>query len=107
MAEFVALFQIGEDRYGYKYGSTKMRANSVPLYKCIRGTDQNCDERCLWLYKSFDGHWIATEAPKISTDPINTGNPKFRTLHPLEDIRAGRELQWQYFKEQHWSGKGP
>ena len=106
MAEFLALSQIGEDRYGYKYRSTKMRANTALVYQCIRCTDQNCDEKCLWLYKSLDGHWIATEAPKISTDPINTGNPKFRTLHPVEDIRAGRELQWQYFKEQtlEWEG---
>ena len=100
MAEFVALFQIGEDKYGCKYGSTNMKANSAPVYKCIRGTDLHCDERCLWLYKSFEGHWIATEASKISRDPINTGRPTFRTEDAVEgDIHVQRELQWQYFKE--------
>jgi hypothetical protein len=106
MAEFVALFQIGEDRYGYKYGSTKMRANSAPVYKCIRGTDQNSVVNCLWLYRSSDGHWIAIEAPKTSLDPINGGQPTFRTKDPVEDIRARRELQWQYFEKRtsEWEG---
>ena len=101
-----ALFQVGEDRYGYKYRSTNMRANAAPVYQCIRSTDETCEQKCLWLYKSSDGHWIATEALKISTDPINTSNPKFRTLHPVEDIRAHRELQWQYFMAQtlEWEG---
>jgi hypothetical protein len=95
-----ALFQIGEDKYGYKYRSTKMRANSSPVYQCIRGTDQNCVVKCLWLYRSSDGHWIAIEAPKTSSNPINEGHPTFRTEDAVEgDIHVQRELQWQYFKE--------
>ena len=68
-----ALFQIGEDRYGYKYRLSKMRANGWPVYQCIRSADPNCAVKCLWLYKSSDGHWVATEAPKTSLDPINGG----------------------------------
>jgi hypothetical protein len=100
MAEFVALFQIGEDKYGYKYGSTNMRANSAPVYKCFRGTDQSPVGNCLWLYRSSDRHWIAIDAPKTTEDPINGGQPTFRTKDEVEgDIRVQRELQWQYFKE--------
>jgi hypothetical protein len=106
MAEFVALFQIGEDRYGYKYGSTKMRANSAPVYQCIRGTDQNCVVNCLWLYRSSDGHWIAIEAPKTSLGPITEGDPTFRTLDPVEDIHVRQQLQWQYCKPQTWEWEG-
>ena len=110
MAEFFdpasALFQIGEDRYGYKYRLSKMRANGWPVYQCIRSTDPNCAAKCLWLYKSSDGHWVATEAPKTSLDPINGGTPTFRTVNPVEDIRARQQLQWQYFKPQslEWEG---
>ena len=93
-----ALFQIGENKYGYKYRSTEMRANSSPVYQCIRTTDVNDTVKCLWLYKSGDGHWIATEAPKTSSDPINGGTPTVRTPVPVEDIRVRQALHWQYFK---------
>ena len=101
-----ALFQIGEDKYGYKYRSTKMRANSSPVYQCIRTTDVNDTVKCLWLYKSGDGHWIATDAPKTSSDPINGGTPTFRTTVPVEDIRVRQALHWQYFKPMtlEWEG---
>jgi hypothetical protein len=106
MAEFLALFQIGEDRYGYKYRRSNMRANACPVYQCIRGKDENDEMKCLWLYKSVDGHWIATEAPKTSLDPINEGAPMFRTLDPVEDIHVRQQLQWQYFKPQTWEWEG-
>ena len=101
-----ALFQIGEDKYGYKYRSTKTRANSSPVYQCIRSADVNDTVKCLWLYKSGDGHWIATDAPKTSSDPINGGTPKFRTTVPVEDIRVRQALHWQYFKPMtlEWEG---
>jgi hypothetical protein len=106
MAEFVALFQIGEDKYGYKYGSTNMRANSAPVYKCFRGTDQSPVGNCLWLYRSSDRHWIAIDAPKTAEDPINGGQPTFRTQDPVEDISVRQTLQWQYFENRtlEWAG---
>ena len=101
-----SVFQIGEDRYGYKYRMSKMRTNGCLVYQCIRGKDQNCSEKCLWLYKSADGHWIATEAPKTSKDPINGGDPMFRTKNPVENINVQQQLEWQYFKPQtlEWEG---
>jgi len=110
MSEFFdpaqAVFQIGEGRYGYKYRRSKMQTNHCPVYQCIRGKDQNCSVKCLWLYKSVDGHWIATEAPKTSLDPINEGDPTFRTLDLVEDIHVRQQLQWQYFKPQTWEWEG-
>ena len=101
-----ALFQIGEDKYGYKYRLTKIRANNAPVYQCVRSTEPGCMVNCLWLYKSADGHWIATQAPKTSNDPINEGTPTFRTKDPVEDIRVRQTLQWQYFKPEsvEWEG---
>jgi hypothetical protein len=101
-----ALFQVGEDKYGYKYRPTNMHANASPVYQCIRCTDPNCMVKCLWLYKSVDGHWIATEAPKTSDDPINGGMPTFRTAGPVENICRYQTLDWQYFKTRtlEWSG---
>ena len=93
-----ALFQVGEDKYGYKYRPTNMHANGYPVYQCIRCTDPNCMVKCLWLYKSVDGHWIATEAPKTSDEPINGGMPTFRTAGPVENICRYQTLDWQYFK---------
>jgi hypothetical protein len=101
-----ALFQVGEDKYGYKYRSTKMRANSSPVYQCIRTTDVNCMVKCLWLYKSADGHWIATEAPKTSDDPINEGMPTFRTAGPVDNICRYQTLDWQYFKTHTFEWEG-
>ena len=83
-----------------------MRANACPVYQCIRGKDENDEMKCLWLYKSVDGHWIATEAWKTSLDPINEGDPMFRTLDPVEDIHVRQQLQWQYFKPQTWEWEG-
>jgi len=101
-----ALFQIGEDKYGYKYRLTKMRANGSPVFQCIRSTEPGCMVKCLWLYRSADGHWIATEASKTEDDPINEGTPTFRTKDPVEDIRVRQTLQWQYFKPEsvEWEG---
>ena len=93
----MALFQIGEDKYGYKYRSSNMKANGSVVYQCIRATDNNAHADCLWLYKSHDGHWIATEAPKTCTDPVNQGQPKFRTCEVEHDIREPKWLQWSWF----------
>ena len=104
MAEFAAVFQIGEDKYGYKYGLTNMRTNSAPVYKCLRGTDQSPVGNCLWLYRSSDWHWIAIDAPKTAEDPINGGQPTFRTQDPVEDISVRQTLQGQYFENRTWAG---
>ena len=101
-----AVFQIGEDNYGYKYRSSTMRCNGSPVYQCIRCIDPNCMVKCLWLYKSADGHWIATEAPKTAFDPINGGTPTFRTTVPVEDITWHHTLDWQYFKTSAFEWEG-
>jgi hypothetical protein len=105
----VALFQIGEDKYGYKYSASTMKVNGSPVYQCIRSSDINDATKCLWLYKSSDGHWIATNAPKTSSDPVNGGIPKFRTTEPVDCIRVRQMLYWHYFKEatEQWEGSLP
>ena len=105
----VALFQIGEDKYGYKYSASTMKVNGSPVYQCIRSSDVNSLVRCLWLYKSGDGHWIATDAPKNSSDPVNGGIPKFRTTEPVDCIRVRQMLHWHWFKEatEQWEGALP
>jgi hypothetical protein len=102
-------FQIGEDKYGYKYSASTMKVNGSPVYQCIRSSDVNSLVRCLWLYKSSDGHWIATDAPKNSSDPVNGGIPKFRTTEPVDCIRVRQMLHWHWFKEatEQWEGALP
>ena len=76
------------------------------MYKCIRSTTVDYEKR-LFLYRTLSGHWIATEAFKDHTDPVNNGQPKFRTLHPIEDIsRPVLEVVWQWFdtKDNTWKG---
>ena len=73
-----------------------MKANGSPVYQCMRPTD-NKVHNCLWHHKSHDGHWIATEAPKTCTDPVNQGQPKFRTCEVEHDVREPKWLQWSWF----------
>ena len=60
---------------------------------------------CLWLYQSHDGHWIATEAPKTCRDPVNEGQPKFRTIEQVGNIEEGQWLQWAWFEASTLSWK--
>ena len=96
-AAVMALFQIGEDYYGYKYSMTNKKTNSAPIYQCCRSTNWTDHKNCLWLYKSEDGHWIATKAPKTCDDPVNEGQPKFRTCEQVHDIEEGQWLEWSWF----------
>jgi len=93
-----ALFQIGEDKYGYKYRLTNKRSNGAPIYQCCCSTEANDNANCLWLYQSQDRHWIATEAPKTCRDPVNEGQPKFRTIEQVRNIEEGQWLQWAWFE---------
>jgi hypothetical protein len=101
-------FQVGEDKYNYKYYPSTFEVNGKPIYKCRRGTDEANTDYCLWLYKSADGHRVAAEAARSSGDPVNTSQPKFRTLDPLEDIlEATGAMYWQWFDDAkaEWKGK--
>ena len=102
----VFLFQVGEDKYGYKYQGTKKRANGSMVFQCCRAASDSTHD-CLWLYKSHDGHWIATEASTDCADPINNGQPKFRTCEVVADITANQWLQWSWFEAStlEWKGK--
>ena len=100
-----ALFQIGEDRYGYKYRLAKKGSNGAPIYQRCRSTELNDNIICLWLYQSHDGHWIATEAPKTCRDLVNEGQPKFRTIEQVRNIEEGQWLQWAWFEASTLSWK--
>ena len=93
-----ALFQIGEDKYGYKHRLTKKRSTGGPIYQCCRSTEVNDNTNCLWLYQSQGGHWISTEADKTCRDPVNEGQPKFRTIEPVRNIEEGQWLQWAWLE---------
>ena len=92
-----AVFQIGEDKFDYKYMRSKKTVNGQLVYRCIRGIKLGDTTNCLWLYKSSDGHWIATEAPPDCKDPVTSGEPKFRTQVPVHDIARPGLLLWCWF----------
>ena len=97
-------FRIGEPHMGYEYYQTDMLTNGMPVYRCIRGTAVNAARR-LYLYRSEDGHWIASESSANCDDPVNLGSPAFRTVHEVEDISLPNMVQWQWFDEAGvWKG---
>ena len=102
----VFLFQVGEDKYGHQYQATQKRVNGSMVFQCCRAASDRTDH-CLWLYKSHDGHWIATEAETDAGGPINTGQPKFRTCEVVPDITANQYLHWHWFEPAtlEWKGK--
>ena len=102
-----AYFRTGEALHAYEYYATEMETNNEPVYRCIRGKASSSHTR-LYLYKSFDGHWIATEAGIDSVNPVNEGTPAFRTAKPVEDItEPANKVPWQWWDEvQHvWKGE--
>ena len=101
----VFLFQVGEDKYGYQYQATQKRVNGSMVFQCCRAASDRTDH-CLWLYKSHDGHWIATEAETNAADPVNTGQPTFRTCEVVPDITANQYLHWHWFvpATREWKG---
>ena len=102
---FDALFEIGDGWYRYRL--TNKNVNGAPIYQSSRSTDRNDNNNCLWLYKSQDGHWISTEAPKDCVDPVNEGQPKFRTFKQVQNIEDEQWIEWQWFDapKLRWKGK--
>ena len=95
-------FQIGDRRYCL----TSKNINGAPIYQSSRSIDRN-DNNCLWLYKSRDGHWISTEAPKDCIDLVHLGQLKFRTFKQVQNIEYGQWTYWQVFdaRRLRWKGK--
>jgi hypothetical protein len=100
------VFQVGEDKYGYQYKATQKKVNGTIIWQCCRPATDKTNTHCLWLYKSHDGHWIATEAETNAADPVNTGQPTFRTCEVVPDITASQYLNWHWFvpATREWKG---
>ena len=90
-------FRVGESNYGYEYYETDKSFNSKPVYRCIRGKSNKFGVR-LYLYRSDDGCWIATEAGEDDPDPVANGTPAFKTQDAIDDISVPvNRLHWQWF----------
>jgi len=102
---FDALFEIGDGWYRYRL--TDKNVNGAPIHQSSRSTDRNDNNNCLWLYKSGDGHWISTEAPKDCIDLVHLGQLKFRTFKQVQNIEYGQWTYWQVFdaRRLRWKGK--
>lgn len=100
-------FRIGESSHAYEYYPTHFKVNEAPVYRCIRSSGNNVHKR-LYLYKSSDerwaGTWIATEAHRESPDPVNSGEPVFKTAWPVDDISRPAHLVWEYWEKQGNTG---
>jgi hypothetical protein len=100
---FDALFEIGDL---YRYRLTCKNVNGAPIYQSSRSTDRNDNNNCVWLHTSQDGHWIATKAPKTCDDPVNEGQPKFRTFTQVQNIEDEQWIEWQRFDTPKLRRKG-
>ena len=90
-------FRVGESNYGYEHYETDKSFNSKPVYRCIRGKSNKFSAR-LYLYRSCDGCWIATEAGEDDPDPVANGTAAFKTQDAIDDISVPvNRLLWQWF----------
>ena len=79
------VFRAGESNCGCEY------------YRCIRGKSNKFGVR-LYLYRSDDGCWIATEAGEDDPDPVANGTAAFKTQDAIDDISVPvNRLLWQWF----------
>ena len=93
-------FQIGSNRFRYIYSPTNMVVNNATIYKCRRGTQEGSDN-VLWLALAKDGHWIAREAHKDSTNLVRRGKNIFMTRDPIGDITSPGDIDWMWYDEKH------
>ncbi len=93
-----ARFQIGSDNYKYIYSDANMEVNAKPVYRCSRGVEKSPDGYVLWLNRTSQGQWIAREAKRDSTQPVQEGRKVFRTQKAdIDDIGVPGPVAWQWW----------
>ena len=82
-----ALFQIGEDKYGYKYRLTKKRSNGAPIYQCCRSTELNDNINCdaIEEYEQIRKFSLDTEQRSVC-DQINRSNAGMFYINALAGV---------------------
>ena len=92
-------FRIGSEHHGYVYTETPMTDpwQRFPVYRCSRDINLGRNDRALFLYKSGSngGHWVAVSAPANVNDPIQEGQPVFRTIEEQIDPTVAGTYRWQ------------
>lgn len=93
-------FQIGSNRNGFIYKTSKFQTNGHPIYECRRGYDRpergERIVRILWLHRLPNSHWVAVEADFDSGNPVQEGVPMFKTMDPdIGDITQPGTVVWQ------------
>ncbi len=99
------LFQIGEDKYSYKYSRTAMACNGYPMVAPAQVAPPN-DVLCLW--RNHQGRWVAVRTDADGMDPVNSGVPVFTTSSTdIDDVSEAQTVEWQWYDEREEAGAAP
>ena len=100
-------FQIGEDKYGYKYSMTEAQCEDEPVYERSRGTSDFAQphQQVLFLAK-YNGQWTASlGSPGCAlTIVFSHLQPVFRTSVAADDPREPGMHEWMFWDGSIWRG---